>query len=432
MNTFKKSMPEMMLFVILLGFPVLAYSYLFPFWCINAAKYAYRRTCNIVSRIWNRILGLIKMIQNYAFNIIIIGTIFFASTLSVSFLFATAILNHGDPATIEWQEQKDGTRKAKIRFDESIDKSLHSLQEVLGMPTKINFLESWLIAFTLGLLAVIPLMIRQKLEEEWVVVPTLLFQLLLFFLVITTVITNAYHYDAALILENTILDKELRDKVIGKYYVYRWIYCFGVFITLLVTDFLVVIIGGILTVRLVQPTIDILKSIIKRSAKRMLDQSGLRENTLLFSGEENGVIDLVSYKYRLRWLPFPVLVPQKDVERRVTLDSFFRILTSQSKETAFSEMREKLQTSSADKYDQVGTQATSRVVRELSTRLKSEFESQARGWQKKVKIGSLKEAENLLQKSSDRTLARFKLDVTVGLSEEVDEQASGFNPNFDL
>ncbi|MFC1623449.1 hypothetical protein ACFL16_03530, partial [Patescibacteria group bacterium] len=144
----------------------------------------------------------------------------------------------------------------------------------------------------------------------------------------------------------------------------------------------------------------------------------------------DGTVELAKYDLAFKWRVIPVLVLTRNVVSSVSSDNFFRIMMSNSKEIAFSELRDKLKESYVGRFGIVGEEAASVFVRDLTSQTRSDFDELIGGARKNELLDSTRLIEKLIQKVVNKSLRKLKAEIAKIGTDEVIRMLDDFRENL--
>jgi hypothetical protein len=156
----------------------------------------------------------------------------------------------------------------------------------------------------------------------------------------------------------------------------------------------------------------ILANLVGRKKNDLLEQAGkLNANSEIIQILPNETVELVRYRFEIEHRPWPILVPQKEVLARISMDNFFRHLVSSTKEQAYAELLTKVQAGYSKKFSQAAQAAVDNFIGDLSLKAIASFVKDAQSAQNKEIVAAKEHAKKTFQKSSTGVLRKFKDEV---------------------
>lgn len=140
----------------------------------------------------------------------------------------------------------------------------------------------------------------------------------------------------------------------------------------------------------------------------------------------NGAIELVRYNYHLEWTPLPIFVLTKEVSNSISINNFFRYLMADSKDVAFTELREKLMESYGNRFGQVGEDSIAVFVNGLIAEVRKRFGETMSSARKNELSASSEYTEKMIQFVVNKALRKFKSEVAKIGTDEMDFILSNF------
>lgn len=344
------------------------------------------------------------------------------SAMMVVPFVALLTTDFGSPVVARWEEpdkSQDGeqdenqpeNRKAVIRFSEA---------------DSFNWSSLWLlIPLVLGL-GVIYVLAIIRLEEDgadtdfdnWVVT-TGIVQAALWLVCVGAAIANNYYFDVAGRLSVEIEDEELAAKALECAHAGRTLVVIcaaGCFV-----------VGDIMIVCAAFGTNLLLKTVVHgyaRHKERLIESLGGVSGMLSLCPD--GTVEQPGYVCRMRWWPFPALVPTREVRGSLPGRNMLRLLARSVPEQSMELLCREVKISLSELFDAVGAKTAEQIVAAIGDEVRDGIGSHVQQAVKRDAATARQEAAALLQGVSDETLQRFQQDLVASVGEAVEGQLSDF------
>jgi len=332
------------------------------------------------------------------------------------------------------QQEAENEKKEAVIEWESMADAMNRFQEKLGLPFRLNIVQSVSYGILLSFLFLFVMGFAFNFEQteeieldEWIVVIAAFF-ISSFFLICLPII-GYYKFDVPIVLKNVIADQVLAKEAIRSFwmdaillrtfipivFVYIWLSFFDNIYSLLLWPFRK------------------WREIVYNSILRDL-VGGNREIIQIFP---DGRIELAQFSCRTKWMPVPAIVLSKNVRETIPFDGFFNYITAGAKEPAFEELGKTLRLVYKHNFYKVGKGAISSYVDNMIDKT----DTIAKGMIDKEKVNLLKNSRDrclkTIDKISNKVLFKFKneladigreeaqktiSDLKKGIEEEIDNK----------
>lgn len=343
------------------------------------------------------------------------------SAMMVVPFIALLTTDFGSPVVARWEEPdktQDGeqsenqpeNRKAVIRFGEA---------------DLFNWSSLWLLVpLVLGLGVIYVLAVGLAGEgidtsNDWSVVATGIVQATLWLVCVGAAIANNYYFDVADRLSVAIQDEELAAKALK---------CAHAGQTLVVICAAGCFVGGDIIIVLAAFGTDSLLKAVARSYTR--NKERLAASLAGVSGAlslcPDGTVEQPGYVYRMRWWPFPALVPRREVRGSLPGRNMLQLLARSVPERSMELLCREVKISLSELFDAVGAKTAEQIVAAIGDEARDGIGSHVQQAVKRDAAAACQEAAALLQGVSDETLQRFQQDLVASVGEAVERQLDDF------
>jgi len=348
------------------------------------------------------------------------------STMMVVPFVAFLTMDFGDPLEARWEEpdkSQDGeqsenqpdSRKAVIRFSEA---------------DSFDWSYLWLLVpSVLGLGVTYVLAVGRLVDKAtykggndilngWLVA-TGIAQGTLWLVCVGVAIANNYYFDVADRLAMAIEDEELAGKAL------KCAFMSQAAVVVCAAGCLVA--GDVMIVIAAFGTDLLIKTVVGRYTRykeRLVASLGGVSGTLSLC--PGGTIEQPGYVYRMRWWPFPALVPRREVRGSMPGRDMLQLLAGSLPEQSRELLCRQFKISLSELLDAVGAKTAQQIVAAIGDEVRDGMGSHVQQAVKREAAAARKEAVALLQGVSDETLQRFQQDLVASVGEAVEGQLGDF------
>lgn len=321
--------------------------------------------------------------------------------------------------------KKGATRpQIDVMVDWPTDRALSRWYAVVKSPVRFTLWHWMFLSAALTILALFVYVLREKDPSFddcvsgtlWVFVP-----LCVVWIVLNFSLAMKQDFDTA--LTESYRDERIREAVISSYHVNRVLAtCFGGGILVFIVFQVVAWMVGVALASIVADSVrDPIENVIRRHATEVR-----RVSHSQYLAVTDGTVELRRDDIRVRWWFWPLPVVKNLVQASLTLGEFWQMIREAARVVSIDEIARQTAhrvggyfSGSADK---VGSAYYESLLTAVRHALNARFESLRNGVVEKERTTAVA----LLQKATDKTLARFKEDLLAGAIETATEELAPF------